>query len=227
MLLNISDEDWRMYYDNSYCSIPKRINGVNVLIPFFIEGSSWADDGEDESDRVFHGSILRVSSDGSMSWDGEHAYLIRDCIDLTFPECGYVNLSETAIYMDKKAVRQWHRGMTAAQVNVYQPNMKEWNTLGKPSIRLHNHELVFGLFNRNYPTYQQAFDSVVLGKTMACAFDTEFAFVIKSGVSRPLLMYRDNVCGYADPLRGVIIHPVFKHLEKELSVYTEVVYAES
>ena len=220
-LLDITSDDWRMYYSGTTVGVPIG----NEILPFFIDDiyPRHPEEEDDEGDVKLSGSMYSKSSSGLAQWVPAECWWLDDDVVTEIPHCGFFNIEEYVVYLDRQAIKQWKRGISGSQLSSSSPVYMELRSLGIEPRSSTEAVVAYAFYNPSYPDAMTALLEVQSGLVLARAFSNDFCFHIRSGVSNVLLSYRDKVCGHVADGKLYLLSSLH-YLEAELSEFIEVHY---
>lgn len=136
---------------------------------------------------------------------------------LNIPSLGMCNVLESALYCRRIPYRQWGKGINERILRMYYPAKNDYG-IGDYS---NNYGLVLAnLFNKKYPTPQQAYEEVDSGDAIARAINSKYALTSLPGRDGVFLVYKRALVGSFNKEGEVILK--VDHLLQEVQKLYEV-----
>lgn len=121
---------------------------------------------------------------------------------LEFPDSGVYGTHELCFYVERRANRQWRRGIVEREVSI----------VGDISF---GHELVRAMFNPVYKGYAEALEYVMGKDRASLALDRNFWLRSMSFAEYPLIMFRGRVVGEVQD-KPLLVNPAMESLFQEV-----------
>lgn len=178
-----SQEDLNSYFQSTFVGVEDEKGNIQ---PVYVSGINRdAANGE----HCIVGRIGRNDIVCKMSSDKFHVLV---------PSSTYVNVLGQTMYCSRKTLRQYKKGVKRDQY-VLEPGSRgdyinEFGEDRMPHVQF-DKDIVFGLFNKKFPTFAEALDQVKGGERLSCAFCDHFAVGVKLNIENPVLLYKGLVCG--------------------------------
>lgn len=179
--------------------------------------------------------ILKPKED--FSFAKEKLVRFDNNFDFTLPKLGYINGDKYCIHLLRNHKRadstRYRRGFTTSSVVMAIPSKREielsgiqhkYNTNTIPTERI-IHALSSKIFDREYPTYNEALNKVLSFEMLSCAFSTTWCIKLDSVANKFVLLKNNWLIGEYNQKKGLwdIINPAFNiELDKLGIKYNEV-----
>ena len=172
------------------------------------------------SEGRMEGGLFNVKK-GSYSLD-IYKYSYED-FDWSFPDLGYVNIDNVAVYLSRLAGRYYTRAYEKRYIKSQMSFTEELRSLGitKTYRDSGSGKLMYALFNREYEDFHTVLDSIEDGSYLARAFSKEWCVGVKKFSKKPVLYYKNSMVGYFSDGKAKLV-PHSEFLKESLSIHTDV-----
>lgn len=159
------------------------------------------------------------------TWERKYVgYDVFDNTSTIFPRVGYVNYGKSSYHLSRLASRQWHVGYNSNIVHTRDMFDEERTVVGLKLSENVVYDVNFlkEVFNRQYPSYEEAVAAVVGQQVLSRAFSPYLSISQSLQYDRPVLTYKNRLVGFIqDNLTPVIFSPA-EYVEKIMPVPTDI-----
>ena len=132
-------------------------------------------------------------------------------LSLEYPKLGNINQKKHSWYIDRRAVRQWKKGLRLSLLRTRVNGNCMLEHLRPYGYSLDN-EAIDEIYEPTYTNYFEAVEGVYHGDFISRAISPEFAIANLASLSKPVLMYKGRAVGtYEDTTLS--IHEDLSHIE--------------
>ena len=178
-----TQDDLNSYFAGSYIGVEDK---GGLIEPVYVNGISR---DHDSGEHTIVGRIGRKDIICKLSSPKMHVIV---------PNSTYVNVRGQTAYLSRRTGRQYKKGVKRDQY-IMEPASEgdTTNEYGEDRIPRPNFEkdVVWGLFNQNFPKFGEAVDQIKSGDSLSCAFSNHFAVATKPSIENIVLLYKGLVCG--------------------------------
>ena len=178
-----NQEDLNSYFTGTYVGVEDE---KGVIQPVLINGISR---DHDSGEHTVVGRVGRNDIICKMSSPKMH---------ILVPNSSYVNVRGQTVYCSRKTGRQYKKGVKREQYRLELGSQGDSvNKHGEEQLPMPNFEkeIIIGMFNQRYPSFDEAVEEVRGGVRLSCAFSNHFAVAAKPSIENTVLMYKGLVCG--------------------------------
>lgn len=208
-------DDANQKYRHSVIGIGTGAGDDDLVFPYWVDEVAELGGGKVK----FKGQV----SDGRI-WIPKTLLTPRDIEFLEFrlPDVGAINVKETVLYIWRKPVRQWSRGLSEATLGHFCVNRQEIHIMNQETPPLIHLESLWNVFNPKFPYAEDAFAQVDSLDYLARAWNHKYYFTTKAKASKIMVGYKRQLVGWAEDSKHVILNQCFEHLAEELGQYMKI-----
>jgi hypothetical protein len=136
-------------------------------------------------------------------------------VDYRWPTLGFINVEDHAVFVRRKAHRQWKKGLRDLLLDVRVMDDRIINELREAGAK---YGALFGkvhyeeLYSPEYTKVDEAIEQVISGEKIARCISPKFAITSRYNIENPVLMYKDSIVGVVNNYGGIEIPKMLDHL---------------
>lgn len=206
-------EDLSGYFSSTYVGVK---NNKGVIDPCYVTGTLNVE-GVNGSTVGFIGS---TGVRGRMGEGEKIACAFQSPkVKIFIPESSFVNCKNECVYMSRRTERKYKKGISKSsfkQVNISTGDFVDDDGYNIMDFPYFDDEIIKGMFNPNYVTFEEAKRVLQAGEKLSVAFDKHFALANKRHVPDVVMYYKGLACGTVRADGGVQLEDEFMALEDKL-----------
>lgn len=178
-----TQEDLNSYFSGTYVGVEDK---EGVIQPVHVSGICR---DHDNNSHAIVGRIGRNDIVCAMNSDKLHVLV---------PSSTYINVRGQTVYCSRKTGRQYKKGVKRDQYKLENASAGDCvNEYGEDKLPPPNFEkeVILGMFNQTFPSFDAAVAEVRNGDRLSCAFSNHFAVAAKPSIENTVLLYKGLVCG--------------------------------
>lgn len=145
--------------------------------------------------------------------DGTEYDLKSPDVHITMDELGYYNTRHQCVYITRSTRRMWKAGLVPENL-ILEHVYPQYVTHRDADIRAGQY-LPF-IMNNQYPTFEEALNTVKIGQAACVAFSRKFAVGLAEMTLNPVIYYKNNAIAFLDDDGTIIMGDVNSHLLEQL-----------
>jgi len=163
-------------------------------IPFFVKGADGTEEDEDYPFAV--GFSIDIETN---SYHNKTISVHSEELNLEVPMTGAINIDglKSVALIVRKPIKSYRKGIRQADIDIIDPVKLENRLLKrKNNLSFNNKELVYNIFNRSYPSAQDALLQMVNLERLGVAFSPDYYFTLSYFMNRIILWKHLHPIGY-------------------------------
>lgn len=189
----LSLEDYRHYYEGCF----GKYKGKKEVPVIFVENAVYK-----QEEIWIKGHIIMESM-----W--HPVFVPAHTVVYPVPEMGYVNIEDTSVFVTRIPRRQWKKGYTRNTIDLCFVPSPAVNSL-RFSLPVYqetnagNISLLYNLYNRTFPSAEEAIRLLLEGEAIARALSPQIALCVAGYSEKLALYYSTDLVGVYDTSSSVI-----------------------
>ena len=145
-----------------------------------------------DNDKAY---LLIRKSNGELRYINLEDKQTEVCLD--FPTLGNVNYKKHSLFVSRRAVRQWKKGLRLSLLDTRAHSICVFEMLSPYGLHITD-SVVDAIYEPTFTDYFEAVETVGSGEFISRAVSPYFAVCNTCDVDKPVLMYKTNIVGVYD-----------------------------
>lgn len=156
-------------------------------------------------------------------WCPLNIILDEECVSLTHPEMGIINLPEYAVHLKRVPYRQYKKAYYENNIQVNYVNYSECIKLGVQLYNSTDPKFLMSVFNPESLPIQDSINQIRNGDRLSAAIDRRF-FLISLLYNKDIMIgYKNYLIGKLNDQDQVVLFPSASHHREDLVRYIPIV----